>query len=211
MFPTLQLEILDRFTAVEKHFRAFKKKGELGQIAKGLAFVQIHAIYEYTAKEVMRIAIHEIASHGHHYADLKPSLLAVFLHPQLESVKDSGKHHAWERRIDLFQRRSEKAPIAPVLVVPSDGSYFKHTQAQLILKTLGVKRTLTRRRRHLFLIDEVVENRNKVSHGTETAAAIGKRYSRGDIIKKLKQMRRVCLRMIAIVSEHCSNPDWHCS
>ena len=210
MFPDLQLEILDRFTAVEQFLRNSPKRGDLSQTAKGLVFVQIYAIYEYTAKNVTRIAITEIASHGHNYVDLRASLLAIFLDPQLRSLRDCGDAKTWEKRLELFDQALANNPVAAVAAMPHDGSYFKHTQANLILKTLGIKRTLTVRRHHPYRIDEVVNHRNSVAHGEETARDIGRRYSRKEIWSRITLMKRFCLRLIALSSQHCSNPSRHC-
>jgi hypothetical protein len=38
---------------------------------------------------------------------------------------------------------------------------------------------------------------------------VGKRYSRRDMWKNIAIMKAVCLRLIAIVSEHCSDPTKH--
>lgn len=53
MFPTLRLEVMEQFTAVEQYFRNSMKRlnrPELRQTAKGLAFVQMYAVYELTVK-----------------------------------------------------------------------------------------------------------------------------------------------------------------
>jgi hypothetical protein len=210
MFPDLQLEILDRFTAVEQFLRKSPKHGDLSQTAKGLVFVQIYAIYEYTAKNITRLAITEIASQKHNYANLRASLLAIFLDPQLRALRDCGEAKAWEKRLELFDRAVAEYPIATVFTMPHDGSYFKHTQAALILRTLGIKRKLTVRRQHPYRIDEVVDHRNSVAHGEETARDIGRRYSRKEIWDRIELMKRFCLRLISLSSEHCSNPSLHC-
>jgi hypothetical protein len=212
MFPTLQLEVLDRFTAVDAHFRA-SPKGKAtvpSQVAKGLVFVEIYAIYEYTVRESMRLAIEAIASHAPTYERLSPSLLAVFLDPQLRSIRDCGPSNIWERRLELFERSFSSQPVSVVAALPSDGEHFRHSQLSLILKTLGVRRKATRRIRHLYAIDEVVNHRNMIAHGSSTAEEIGRRYSRSEVFHKMRLMQRICLRIIAIVSEHCMRPDRHC-
>lgn len=210
MFPDLQLEILDRFTAVEQYFRNSPKKPDvIGQMAKGLVFVQIYAIYEFTAKSVMRLAIEEIVNHSHKYNELHAGLLAVFLDPAVRSVQDSGPNTAWENRLQMFELCQANQKISTVATLPSDGSHFKHTQILLILKALGVKRSFTRLKRHLYLIDSIVSNRHIIAHGGETAVDIGRRYSREDITYNIRVMKAICLRLITIVSEHCSIPERH--
>jgi hypothetical protein len=213
MFPSLRLEVMERFTAAEQYFRNSPKgltqPRELTQTAKGLAFVQIYAIYEYTVREVTRNAIIEIATHGHRFSDLKSNLLAIFLDPQMKSLRDCTDKDVWKRRLEMLEQAMSNEPITAVIAIPHDGSHFRHTQVELILQMLGVRRTLTLRRKHLYQIDEIVENRNAIAHGNDTAADVGKRYSRADVQQKSRLMQKICLRLIEIVSEHCSRSDQH--
>jgi HEPN superfamily protein len=212
MFPDLQLEVLGRFGAVELHFRASRSfRGESQQIAKGLVFVQTYAIHEYTVQTTVQLATNAIASHAHRYAELRPSLLAMFLDGELSSVRDCGLDNLWERRLELFERATSVRPITLAgNPMPADGTHFRHTHLELILKILGVSRALTLRRRHLYRIDEVVNHRNSIAHGRETAGEIGRRYSRSDISQIMQQMKSVSLRLISIVGEYCDDPEKHC-
>jgi hypothetical protein len=211
MFQALQLEVMDRFTAVEQHFRKSPSRpSDVGQTAKGLVFVQVYGIYEYTAKSMTRLAIAQVAACGHTFADLRPSLLALFLDAELSAVRDAGEGKLWEKRLRLLERVFSADPVTAVNAIPHDGANFKHSQIEMILKILGVNRKMTIRERHLFRIDELVSNRNRIAHGEETALEVGRRYSRQDIRYHIKLMQKICLRLIFIVSEHCSDPTRHC-
>lgn len=212
MFPNLQVEVAERFTAVEQHFRASRHfRGESAQIANGLVFVQIYAIHEYTVQTVVQHAAAAIAAHAHTYAKLRPSLLAMFLDGELSSVRDCGFDNLWDRRMQLFERAiSGKSITLAKAPLPVDGTHFRHSHLELILRVFGVTRGLTFRRRHLYRIDEVVNHRNSIAHGGETAGEIGRRYSRADVRQIIQQMKSVCLRFIQIVSDHCDSPEKHC-
>lgn len=212
MFPALRTEVADRFTAVEKFFQqSCRLKGELSQTARGLAFVQIYAIHEYTVVTAVEQAAGAVAGYAHAFTDLRPSLLALFLNAELQSVQDSVRDQ-WESRLNLFEKATSRQPAAFVGMpaLPADGSHFRHTHVELILKVFGIKRKLTRRRRHLFLIDQVVSHRNEIAHGGFTAAEIGRNYSNADVRARIRQMKSVCLRLIQMFEEHCSDPTKHC-
>jgi hypothetical protein len=81
---------------------------------------------------------------------------------------------------------------------------------QLIFRILGIKKPATIRKRHLYRIDELVSNRNKIAHGEETADEIGRRYSRNEILQHIQLMQKICLRLIFLVSEHCDAPERYC-
>jgi hypothetical protein len=210
MFQVLQLEVMERFTAVEQYFREsrrFPKGKSPSQTVRGLIFVQIYAIYEYTVQRVVQAATDEIISHAHSYADLRPSLLAIFLDPEFNSLQAVSLKKTWDRRLQLLDRATCNKPLETTSVIPADGSHFRQSQLKLILRVLGVTRKPTVRTRHLYKIDEVVEMRNAIAHGRETAAAVGQRYTRRDIYRIIRQVKAVCLRLIMIVSEHCSDPS----
>ena len=212
MFPTLQLEVLERFTAIEQHFRTSRRlRGDTSQTAKGLTFVQIYAIHEYTVKNVVKIAATEIAAHGHAYARLRPSLLALFLEPEVQSLRDCSPNDRWNRRIALLERASSVESVSfSAAPLPTDGTHFRQTHVQLILRVFGDHKSVTIHQRHLRYIDTIVNNRNAVAHGGETAAEVGRRYSRQDIWRYIRRMRSLCLRLIQIVSEYCGLPEKHC-
>src|SRR5690349_20616324 len=105
MFPALRLEVTERFTAVEKYLKAYTARefdGELSQTARGLVFVQIYAIHEYTVKSVVEQSILAVIGHAHAYKSLRPSLLTLFLDPEITSVQNSGKDRIWAQRLQLF-------------------------------------------------------------------------------------------------------------
>ena len=92
MFPPIKTEIETRFSTVEEFFRATKLfRGDLGAAAKGIAFVQVYASYEYTVRSVVQTAIDEINMHGTKFKDIAPSLMALYLDPELSSVRTSAK------------------------------------------------------------------------------------------------------------------------
>ena len=214
MFHNLQLEVMNRFTAVEQYFRVSlpdsgSVQGNVAQTLKGLVFVQIYAIHEYTVLKVVQYGSDAIMAHSHCYSNLRPSLLALFLDPQLAALRDCGPNNIWARRLDLLDLAvSNKVPSLPQAPLPSDGNHFRHAHLNLILRVFGIDGTVAVRRQE-FRIDEVVNNRNSISHGGETAAEVGRRYSHREIHELVEIMREVCLRLIAIVSEHCNDPEKH--
>jgi len=210
MFPALQAEIAQRFQQIDAYYRsAPKKPADVAQTFRGLIFVQAYAAYEYTVRTAIHQAIVEIAAKGHSFRDLKPSLLALFLDNELKSVKTCGDKRIWETRIALMAKTFSADPITAVDVVPHDGNYYRHTQLQMTFDVLGVKRAITTRRRYRYTIDEVVDNRNEIAHGESTAAEVGRRYSYPDMRLRIATMRKVCSRVVDLLSEHSSNPNRH--
>jgi hypothetical protein len=202
---------MERFGAAEAFFRATRRfRNEDGQTAKGMAFVQMYAAYEYTVNTAVQASIDAIMAHAHAYADLRPSLLAIFLQPQLQSLKACAPKNEWENRLALFEMAySAKAAVIPNVIVPSNGTHYRQPQLRLTFKVMGIKRLPARRIRHLQRIDEVVEHRNAIAHGRETPGAIGRRYSRKDIRRSMRQVKSVCLLFVDVLQSHCSIATEH--
>jgi hypothetical protein len=91
MFQLLQIEVMDRFSAVEAYFRSSRRlKGDLSSMARGLIFVQVYGVYEFSVVSSMRAAIASIAAHKRPFRELRPELLALFLDAHFRSTRDCG-------------------------------------------------------------------------------------------------------------------------
>ena len=210
MFPSLRTDISARFAAVETHLKvAPRKPPDFAKSIRGLAFIQIYGSYEYTVRTLTDAVLSHITLRGHRFYRLRPSLLAVFLDAELNSFEDVGEDKEWDRRLALFEKAFSRNLIPAVSVRPHDGSHFRHTQLQMLFRALGITRALTLRKRHLYLIDEIVDKRNSIAHGEESPIDVGSRYSRQDMLQKTQNMRSICLRLVSVLEEYCASPANH--
>ena len=208
MFSQLTTEVEARFAAAEAFFGLTKGfKGDNAATAKGLAFVQVYAVYEFTVCSVVRTTIESIKTHNHRLQDLVPSLMALALDSELNSLRDGGDRRIWENRLNLFEKAFSKKSfdVSSATGPPHDGSHFRYTQLQMIFRVFGIKRLPVRRRAHIGRINEVVNHRNLIAHGTETANDIGRRYTRTEIGHIAAQMRSVCLLLIDVFDRYCAD------
>lgn len=203
---------MDRFTAVQSNFRACRRfKGETASAAKGWAFVHLYAVYEYTVRTALQVAIDAIISHERPFSDLKPSVLALFLDPAFTSVQQCKNTRLWEQRIAMLEKAlSSTAATVGNGVMPMNGTHYRYEQLQLIFKVLGIKRRPIRKWKHRARIDELVEKRNAISHGRDTAENVGRQLTRKDIDHRMRQIKSVCLHLIAVLEEHTADPVRFC-
>ena len=213
MFIALKGEVEERFEAIEEFLKAINglKRPQAMVVAKGLAFVQVYAVYEDTVRKTVSEAIDRINTHNHEIRELSSSLMTLFLDPEIRSLRDSGPNIEWRSRIKLFKRAfsRQKADLSSDTALPTDGTHFRFEQLALIFEVFGIKRLPVRRLRHKQRIREVVDNRNAIAHGGETPEAVGRRYTRDDIRKVIKQMRSVCLLWVQVFDDYCANPTRH--
>jgi hypothetical protein len=173
--------------------------------------VHVYAAYEFTVQGVVQVAIDMINSHKHMVKDMTPALMTLYLDKELSSLRDVGLRGVWSARLTLLQRvfSSDVITLANNTGPPTDGTHFRRTHLTTILSAFGINRTPARRHRHLFRIDEVVGHRNQIAHGGETAASVGRRYSRADISQVIRQMKSVCLLLVEVFETFCANTTRH--
>lgn len=213
MFHALKTEVEARFSAIELFFRAAKGlKGDHTATVKGLMFVQVYSVYEFTVNSVVRATIEEIKAKNHKMKDISPSLMALFLDPELNSLRDGGKKDIWGNRLLLFARAfsNDAVALSSDTRPPNDGSHYRYTQLITIFNVFGIKRLPVRRRTHISRIIEVVNHRNSIAHGSETAEDIGRRYARSEILKIVRQMKSVCIHLISTLDDFCADGSKHC-
>ena len=208
MFPTLKTEVEARFDSIELFFRETKHlNSDCSATTKGLMFVQVYAVYEFTVKNVVRITIDSIKSHKHKIKDISPPMMALFLDPEWDSLRDGGRKNNWANRLKIFERAFSNDPVdlSSETRPPNDGSHYRYTQLEMIFKVFGIKRRPVQRLQHKQRIAEVVAHRNSIAHGQEKAEDIGRRYTRLEILRTMRQMKSVCLCLINVFDGFCAD------
>ena len=213
MIPVLRSEVSARFENIRRFFEANNRRntGQLATTAKGLVFVQIYAVYEYTINQTVSQAIESIKRHRHKIADLSPQLLALVLDPELRSLRDVQRRYEWDRRLQLFESAfsGRLVDLSGDTQLPTDRSHYRASQLELIFRVFGISRMPVRRRRHKHRIAEVVGHRNAIAHGRETPEDIGRRYTSSEVRKAIQQIESVCFLWISVFDEYSRSPERH--
>lgn len=212
MFPALLSEVEARFDGIHAFFEGTKKlEASEAVVAKGLVFVQIYAVYEYTINRTVSEAIESIKGHRPRMVDMLPSLLALFLDPEFRSLRDVSRGNEWDRRLRLLERAfsRKKADLSSNTSLPTDGSHYRGSHLELIFRVFGIKRIPAPRRRHMQRISEVVDHRNAIAHGREAPEDVGRRYTHSEIRKAIHQMRGICLLWIRVFDRYCADRERH--
>ena len=210
MFQALQSEVEARFDAIDEFFGDSRSlRSDHIATIKGLVFVQIYAVYEYTVNSVVSAAIDAVVNNNLKLNQLSPSLMALFLDAELSSLRDGQKKNEWANRLKLLRRaHSKEVALLPTdTAPPSDGSHYRYSQLELIFEVFGIKRMAVRRQKHKQRIAEVVGHRNAIAHGRESAEDIGRRYTHSEIRTAVRQMKSVCLLLINVLNVFCANPN----
>lgn len=212
MFCPLTTETNARFGAINSFFAAtIGFKDDDAATAKGLIFIQLYAVYEATVNGIVQIAIDALNAQRYSMGGIRPSLLALFLDPEFVSLQETGKKNYWKNRIKIFDRAfsDEIATLSNTTRPPNDGSHYRHTHLMMIFSVFGIKSLPTLPNSYFYRIDEVVDHRNQIAHGSETAAGVGRRYTRDEIHERISQMKTTCECLIAAFDDFCGDMSRH--
>lgn len=174
---------------------------------KGLILVQLYGVYEYAVQSAVRATLSAISSDRPCAQDLHRAALTLILNSPFLSVVDSGRRTMWQKRLSLVASLESPAPLAPFddTIFPSDGSQYRVKQLQTIwsifgLDALGVP--VVPEARVLGRIEELVENRNAISHGRRTPEEVGGRYSTAEIEGQITDIEKLALYIITAMEDH---------
>lgn len=164
-------------------------------VMKGLFFVQLYGALEKSVSDTVQILLTKIG-------ELKPRNEHVLLHFNVvamarkwKSIKDSGYDKAFPQMTDFFRMFSSSEYLG------IDDSLFSKLLQNVWAKSLdevsgslGIPSFLTRE--EAIIVDELVEKRNAVAHGRDSAAAIGQRYRVDVLRKRLQSIQALILKII---------------
>lgn len=177
--------------------------------AKGLFFVHLYAAYEFTVTAAFRATLQALGNSGLRLANCHPAFLSVALDAEIKAVVASGTKKHWEKRRTLFQGIKSNTPLQlNDSLLPTDGSHFRTTHLQCLWDTLCIKDAVVPRPPLLGRIEELVENRNRVAHGRESAAAVGRRYSVPDLQKRYDDVHEVCIHLLQVLSKYLQDKQY---
>lgn len=178
-------------------------------IAKGLFFVHLYGAYEYTVTAAVQKSIQIINASPYTIADCEPVLLSLVLNPQCDSLSDVGRTKTWERRWNLFEQIFSANSInIDDSLFPTDGKNIRFSQLESIWKTFNIHDPILPRMILKGRLEELVNNRNLIAHGTESPAVVGGRYSSNDLSIRFKDINELCTYIIQVFETYLSNEDY---
>lgn len=127
MFATVKAEAADRLFSLEIFFRAACGLGDsrVSLIARGLAFVQMYAAYEYSLVNSVKAAILEIKAKHMPINTVRLELLSLLLIADFKSAEMCGLERIWPQRISLLQRTNSSTEVDTAeSEFPIDGNHF---------------------------------------------------------------------------------------
>jgi len=188
---------------IDSYERGFGMGDDASRTSKGMLFVQNYAVYEYEVVEAVRVLVENVNSRGLLIASTRTELLAMALDPEFASVIDGSPKKTWAGRSVLLAKvRSNAAVEIKEGLFPKDGPHFRSAQLETIWSLFGLPGTIVPTPRLRGHIDEMVENRNRIAHGSDAPDTIGARFTITDLEKRIDDTEAVCTHIIASVKRH---------
>jgi len=216
MFSTLKTEVAARFAEIQGFVAVAADSDGVEvipatpttRIVKGLSFVLIYAIYEYTVNQALQITWRELTNARIPIRDVRWPLLSVALNSEFQSLSDAKDENGrWKRRHKLLERARSVGDlvVVPDALFPADGNHYRAGQLETIWQILGITSPIVPAPPLRGRIQEVVENRNAISHGRMTAEQVGARLSLAEVRVRIRDIENVCSYIVAILENHCAD------
>lgn len=178
-------------------------------IAKGLFFVHLYGAFEYTVTAAVQETLELVDNMGHSIADFKPMMLSIVLDGKCKAMADVGPKKLWDKKWDLFGHIASANVVAiDNTVLPAGTGNLKYDQLQTIWKSMCVAAPVVPRSPLRGRLQELVENRNAISHGRDSAATVGGRYTVTELQKRYDDVNELCTYVVQCLEDYLKNKDF---
>lgn len=217
MLAGINAEVLTRVAATRSFLRTIENHevntttlggDAASRTGKGLVFIQNYATYEYTVNQSVRALIDALNTRTIPLTQVRTELLALALHAEFESIIKGALKKTWESRSDLLRKtRSNLLSKVHDNLFPKDGSHYRAKQLETIWSIFGIPGPIVPEEKIRSHIEEMVENRNKIAHGVDSAESIGRRYTLAELSTTVDKNEALCSHIIAAISNHVKSPN----
>jgi hypothetical protein len=178
-------------------------KSESGAILRGLFFVQLYGLIEYSLSLSVQVLLQEMTKLGVPYFHFEHPLFAVVLDRQFRSVEDSG----WQRRL-LVRRELLQKQVSSDSCMLDDGVFESQLQnvwfetLKQIFDFLLIPYDPVPEVRISGYIDEIVNKRNEIAHGRSSAITVGRLTTVADLEIRMTAIARLIDHIIISFDEY---------
>ena len=209
MFATVSAEIAARHLSNQRTVALIESLEEKSQMVlasacKGLIFVQLYATYEYSVSSAVQATLVALRTAGVEIRTLHRDLLALVLNSHWDSAANSKRSRVWDSRMALLSSIDSDELTSTLRddLFPSDGSHYRIQQLHTIWKIFSVSGPVVSEPRLIGRIEELVENRNAISHGRRTSEEVGSRYSWQEIAKRVNDTDAIAGHIVSRLESH---------
>ena len=178
-------------------------------VRKGLFLVLLYGAFEYSLTRAVSEVNVSINDFEVQFVHLHDHLYSLALDPELTSIASSGRKKMWQCRAELFTRQSCVEP-----VVINDAPIANELQnawtaaIEKTFKIFGVSSPALFDPKVRQYIDELVEKRNAVAHGRESAAVVGQGYTTSRLQNLTDQINSQTQYFFSVFEDYISGKEF---
>lgn len=175
---------------------------------KGLFYVHLYSSLEKSVNELIENTLVHISSKSVQYNHFNLPFHSISLVDKLRSFKASGYNNFFSKAFEIFNEVSSTnvCTINESLFVNNLQNVWTKTIEE-ICNSFGIK-TFSVEPRIRAAIDEVVEKRNAVAHGRESAKIVGERFRTDNIRLKMDIIIDFCNYLIDLFETYYARKDF---
>jgi hypothetical protein len=211
MFAEILAEIGSRGLSLDKLLTTIEQieaaQNQPSSLLKGLAFVQMYALYEFTVRSSVQATLAALKGDALLVKNIRRETLCLILNSRWQSASESGVSKMWESRINLLHaiHSDDSTSTLDDSIFPFDGSHYRSPQLKTVWRLMGIPFAVVPEPRLIGRIDELVENRNAVAHGRRTPEDVGRAYSWQDIGSRIVDVKSICEYVHGTLLNHYSS------
>ena len=173
--------------------------------SKGLIFVQLYGVIEFTIFTTVAKTIDLINSDLVNLQDLKPFVWGMALNSNLDTLSQANRKK-WDKRIELFQKYVDNgAAYIATDIMPTNGENYNFPQLTSIWKNFSISEPIFNDNTFRGRLQEIVSNRINIAHGNYSAAEVGSRVTPADLYVRIVEVSNFCSYFISVFEDYSSN------
>ena len=176
--------------------------------AKGLIFVQLYGVIEYTINSTVAKCILYINGETVNLSDIKPIIMGLALNSNLDSLKYASAKK-WDRRYSLFKEIEDDLTVdISSDLLPTDGKNITFTQLNSIWKTFCLTAPIFHDITFRGRLQDIVGNRCNIAHGNQSAADVGSKVTPAELSDRLNEVSGFCSHFISVFEDYIVNKKY---
>lgn len=173
---------------------------------RGMVYISLYAALEYCVTQGVQSLLTFVTSSRVRHAHLEYSFNAVALDPELTTIRNIGEKKKWSSRRNLFEKLSAETICA--LPDTAFGTFLHNIwpdTIEEIFLCFGIRKPGTPTPREKGYLAEIVEKRNAIAHGRDTAGETGAGLTTLEMELRMDAVYAECLYFLAVIEEHASD------
>jgi hypothetical protein len=199
-------EMLRLVKAAEETKTSLPKQNFTSTTLRGMVYISLYAALEYCITQGVQCLLTFVTSSRVRHAHLEYTFNAVALDPELTAIRNIGEKKKWSSRRSLFKKLS--ADTICDLPDTAFGNFLHNiwpSTIEEIFLCFGIRKPATPTPREIGYLTEIVEKRNAIAHGRDTAGEVGGSLTIQEMELRMAAVYAECLYFLAIIEEHASD------